>query len=382
MRGNKLGVALSIAIVAAASACGSDAKLPLCSGRVSCVPTTASGTGGDSTTASGSGGAPELLWAEQVGDADDQQPLDVSVDSQGAVLVTGYFQGAIPFKGAELKATNAADIFIAKLDPGDRHAIWAASLGESFTLVAEPPELAIEVGSNDAIVAAGTFTSSIQFNGGTNVTNPTPKSADVYVVKLDSSGKQLWLRTFATDSAGAKLGDIALDANGDVLVTGTFRTKLVPDAQDPSKTVSGNGVFVAKLGGADGKVAWSSSLTGNDGNSAQGRGVAVAPNGEMTVVGHFAESITLPDGKSMAATKDDGLIIRLDAGGAFKWAKQLSGATYDRATSVIDSGDQSGDFVVAGTFVESIDLGKGPFQASPARPRTTCSSRGSVVPGS
>src|SRR5262249_11980331 len=94
--------------------------------------------------------------------------------------------------------------------------------------------------------------------GGTAQPLTATGGLDVYVAKLDATASGVWAKSFggAGEERGASVG---LDASGDVLVSGVFRGQVALGAVNPNARGM-HDIFVAKLHGSDGSVAWAAQL--------------------------------------------------------------------------------------------------------------------------
>ena len=63
--------------------------------------------------------APDLthLWSFGFGDIGDQWIIDLTVDSAGATLATGYFENTVSFGGATLQSDGGFDMHVVKFAP-------------------------------------------------------------------------------------------------------------------------------------------------------------------------------------------------------------------------------------------------------------------------
>jgi len=71
------------------------------------------------------------VWSSRFGDASpDQFGTSVAVDSGGAVVLAGYFWGAVDFGGGQLVSAGKADGFVAKFAANDGSYLWARRFGD------------------------------------------------------------------------------------------------------------------------------------------------------------------------------------------------------------------------------------------------------------
>ncbi|RFP63487.1 T9SS C-terminal target domain-containing protein [Hymenobacter lapidiphilus] len=157
------------------------------------------------------------------------------------------------------------------------------------------PNLLTQAGAHiSATQADGTFYAVGSFTGTTSVGgNPlvAKGSSDGYVAKYTAEGNVLWVRQLGSTERG-EVNAVALDAAGNVYITGQFSGTLT----------LGGGLVVQGLRvpafnafcirySPQGTPQWARHNT-ND-NGAWGSGIAVEANGQVSVAGVFAWSITL-----------------------------------------------------------------------------------------
>lgn len=85
-------------------------------------------------------------------------------------------------------------------------------------------------------------------------------------------------------------------------------------------------------------------------------GIAVAPDGEVVVVGRFQGEVDFGGGKLASAGGDDVFVARFLANGAFLWADRFGDAADQRANAVAI--DLAGNVFLAGRYEGALDVGK------------------------
>lgn len=149
-----------------------------------------------------------------------------------------------------------------------------------------------EVDNSGNVYSAGCIFDTLDFDPGPSVYN---LYGSLFIQKLDSSGNFLWAKSFMVS---ARINDLTLDPNNNVIVTGHFSGTADFDP--------GPGVF------------------------------------NLTCIG----AIT------------DIFIVKLDTLGNFIWAKSTGGNEEDRGSSVCT--DRSGNIYCCGHYNQSADLDPGP----------------------
>ena len=218
-------------------------------------------------------------------------PISIETDSAGNMYVTGKFSGTIdldPGTGAENRTSNGGyDAFVVKLDASGNF-VWGRTFGGNSGGIDDTAE-DVAVDSSGNVFVTGTFYGTANFGGG----NVAAAGSDVYVMKIDSAGVFVWVKTFGdTDTDIAY--SIAVSSAGNIHITGIFRRTI---DFDPGNTggdlAAGNTTdgFVAKLDG-NGNYVWAMRFGDpRDGYNDSGRSIAVDGAGWVYVVGDFRGSV-------------------------------------------------------------------------------------------
>jgi len=268
--------------------------------------------------------------------------------------------------------------------------LWAKQAGGASN--DESYNIAVDANGNSYVT--GNFTGSATF-GSTTLTSSGYN--DIFVAKLDINGNWLW----AKQAGGADYDEgksIAVDANGNCYITGSFRgsatfgtTTLTSSSWDDifvakldnngnwlwvkqaggwyyddygfGIAVDANGnsyvtgssdwdIFVAKLD-SNGYWFWTKQAggTGTD----MGFGIAVDANGNSYVTGNFTGSATFGTTTLTSSGDYDIFVAQLDSFGNWLWAKKAGGTNYDWCNSI--AVDTNGNSYVTGDFRGSATFG-------------------------
>ncbi len=254
------------------------------------------------------------LWSRQFGNSDPNHYEDgwgIAGDPAGNVLVTGRFYKNVDFGGGLLSGLmNNTPLFVLKLSPAGDH-VW------SKTSMASPATAAITADSVGNVLVTGNFSGNMNLGGGVI---QSVGGGDLFVTKLGPAGNHLWSKRFGDtlDEAGKS---IAVDANGNVAITGYFDKTLDFGAGNlgggaPSGTHKG---FVAELDAA-GNHLWS---RGFGAVYADSWGVAVDGNNNVLMTGEVRGDAdfgggVLPGGGGVVDT--DVYVGKYDPTGNLIWA--------------------------------------------------------------
>jgi hypothetical protein len=302
---------------------------------------------------------PTHLWSKGFGAEVFDWGQDVAVDSQGNVLVTGYFQSpVVDFGGgpiANAGGGNSQDVFLVKLDKDGNH-VWSKGIGGTNW----DGGYAVGIGPGDSITVAGSYQStSLDFGNGKVITNKKQGEYDAFVARYDAAGTCLWAITLG-GVLGDNVTDLDVDDEGKVALAGHYQSlDFAPD-----------GVVLPHEGGwdvwfgvlnANGGVVWVQTLHGAAGD--HGRSIRFGADGSLVGGGYF-NSPTLNAGNNSlpnaAADEHDGFLVKLDAGGNVVWAKVLGAEGSDMVEGLVVHPD--GRITVAGTSNSwAVDFGGGPI---------------------
>ncbi len=200
-----------------------------------------------------------MLWAKSAGGIEAENSGTIATDINANVLLTGSFFS----QTITLTNVGGFDIFIVKYDASG-NVLWAKSAGGIFQ------DYGVGIASNvdGDVLLTGSFANPAITFGTTTLTNAGNNyDYDIFIVKYDASGNELWAKSAGGIGNDYSYG-IATDANGNVLVTGEFKN---PTITFGATTLTNNGVadlYVAKL----------SSITGIAELNNNAQGLHIYPN--------------------------------------------------------------------------------------------------------
>lgn len=266
-----------------------------------------------------------IRWAISDGGSQDDAPRGL-VASAGGPVVAGHFRGAgARFAGDTLNSAGDQDLFLARYDGAGR-GLGAKRFGS--TGFEEVNGLARDAAGH--LLLTGSFDGTIGFGAGDLTT--VSGSTDLYVAALEANGDHRWARSFggpATDRGQ----DIAADAAGNVVVTGSFRGNFMLGGSALSSK-GGDDVLLVRLG-PDGAPQW--AVQGGGSGADVGLRLALGPAGQAFVLGTFSGS-TVVGGDTLMSTGDvDVFLAQYDGAGGGRGAARFGGAEQDMASAVAAS---------------------------------------------
>jgi hypothetical protein len=280
-----------------------------------------------------------VLWAKSAGGTGFEYAHSVCVDTSGNALVTGDFSSStITFGSFTLTSKGADDIFLVKYNTFGT-VLWAKNEGGPENDIGY--SVTSDVSGN--VYMTGYFSNDNITIGPDTLLNAG--DIDMLVVKYDSGGGVLWAKEGGgtDDDRGYS---VAVDASGNVYVTGTFGSPIISFGSHPLSNSGAVDMFIVKYDGI-GNTIWANNAVGI--NSEQGNSVATEASGNTIVTGWFdSPAITFGSHTLINSGWADVFLVRYDADGNAIWAEAIGGAHSDYGVSV--AMDNSGDAVVTGSY--------------------------------
>lgn len=257
-------------------------------------------------------------WLTTAGDIANEEIKDAIFESNGDVVMTGFFTGSFDPGTGVLNTAGNTDIFVVKSDDAG-NPVWAVQAGGAG--VDRANAIASDNSGNTYIT--GYFQGNATF-GSINVSG---SGWEAYAAKIDVNGNFDWVTTFG-GSFGDIGHDIAVDPSGNVIVTGEYKGTATfgPDVLNSQiNTGSGNpsyDVFITKLDN-NGNFLWTED--GNANEDDRGLGVTTDALGNIYVMGQFSQDITFQNTHNTTLL-NAGFLISFDGAGNELWFDKMWGA--------------------------------------------------------
>lgn len=310
-------------------------------------------------------------WVRPFGSTENDKGRGLAVDSQGNTYTTGEFRGTCNFNpnssGGSWTSSGSSDGFLTKHDANGNYIFSVpfggpgADFGKNIEI--DPAGNILVTGRMGSGAGFGSFPGS----GSSNSAQLTASgNRDVFIAKYSPTGALIWAKNVggsSTQSNTDEPGDIALDQNGNVYVTGKYRGTgdFDPGSGTFNLTPSDNAgdIFILKLD-SDGNFVWAKSVGGYS-DYVYTIEYDQALNwlyvgGSYTQTGDFdpgvgIHTLTTTNGQS---GNSDIFILKLDNNGDFLWVKSLGGNTDDRCVDI--ELDSFGNLTSTGSFSGTADF--------------------------
>jgi hypothetical protein len=192
------------------------------------------------------------VWVKTLGGTGRDSPVGIAVDAAGNVFVSGMIESNLPFAGQSLTTKGFSDAFLVKYAP-DGTELWAKTFGGTGMDLGHT--IALDKQGNVFLIATTfvvpLFGVPVDMGGGPLMGGG---KYDFFLAKYDNDGKHLWSKVFGgpeEDWAWA----LAVDSAGDLLVAGNFMGNL--DTGSAKLVSAGDAdIFLMKLS-SSGAPLWS-----------------------------------------------------------------------------------------------------------------------------
>lgn len=256
-------------------------------------------------------------WIHNAGGRGGDVGHGIGVDAVHNTYVIGEVEDTAYFgSGISINSHGANDIFIAKYDI-EGNITWAKGFGSSLN---DKGEAIVVTPSGDCYMT-GYFSSSTNFGG-------TPMNSiggyDIFIIKTNSSGQVQWAQR-AGGEGNDRGNGIAIDASGNVYVTGTFYQAATfnnTTISCPSKTCT----FLAKYD-STGQFQWATAAGATD--TTKSNAISLDENGNIYLTGYFKTVTQFGSYNFTSQGISDVFIVKYDPSGNVVWAKQAGGSDAD-----------------------------------------------------
>lgn len=302
----------------------------------------------------------EYEWSISMGANISDVGRDVCVDVNGNSWVVGSFYGTVDFNtgtGTNNLSATHFDAFILKSNAAGDF-IWVGKIGG----INDDFIFGICTDSDGNIYIAGHVQTSADLDPGSGSYpyNCSANDQDIFIEKLDNNGNVIWIKTIG--GLGDDHGNsIALDGDGNVLVTGGFEETVDFDPGAGVFNLTGEGyaeAYILKLDN-DGNFIWAKSFGGTVGDA--GYSIHADSDNNILATGYFMDTCDFDTGTGIdiqIATGDwDIFTIKLNSNGDFIWARTFGGSSLDAGEDV--STDSDNNVYTVGRFQNSADIDPG-----------------------
>ncbi len=303
---------------------------------------------------------PVIIYSTFLGGGSGDNGQSIALDAAGAIYVMGVTGSTnFPVTSQALKKTSSAqqgDIFVTKFNPAGSALVYSTYLGSDSSL---DQGYGLAVDAAGAVYLTGrTYSADFPTTSGAAQTSFAGES-DAFVAKLDATGSSLLYSTLLGGSHLDWGRGIAIDAAGNIYVTGQTSSSNFPTTDGALQRTLGNvlrNAFIARITAA-GVVAYSTLY----GSSAQSYGDAIVADsaGNAFVAGNVSSG-------AMSQTADNIFALKLNPTGTqllFNFSPATSNNNISVAEDIVL--DNAGNIYMTGSTTGGLTATAGAFQSAP-----------------
>ncbi len=190
------------------------------------------------------------------------------------------------------------------------------------------------------VYVTGTFQNTLTFD---NSTLSVSGFSQYFVVKYNSAGNVVWVRSGGNGYSNDISSDIDLDSKGNVYITGNIRVGRTTVA------------FISKYD-QNGTLLWTKTTSSISSTYAVATGITVDYNGNATITGYFGGAAVFGILSEITSKgNEDIFVARYNTNGDLIWVTSAGGTGVDIARDI--SCDAMGNLYVTGDFTLSATFG-------------------------
>ncbi len=286
------------------------------------------------------GAGTAIIYSTYLGGSGSDDAFAIAVDASGSAYVTGQILSYnFPLTLGLGTTGTPGDVFVTRLTPDGRGLIYSTAIGGSRDDVGYG--IAVDSNSNASVVGR-TYSNNFPVAAALQPSKSgSPATPDAFALKLNPAGNNLIFSTFLGGTDHDAANSVALDAQGNILLTGLTASPSFPTSAGAFQ-VNNAGLydaFVSKLS-SDGSALLYSTYLGGSGND-EGRAIVVDAQGAFYVAGD-GDSFDFPTSsgayQSQPAGSLDIFVARFGAGGTLAYNTFIGGTGMDFARGIVVDG--------------------------------------------
>ena len=197
------------------------------------------------------------------------------------------------------------------------------------------------IDSSDNLYITGSFSGTMNFGDGNNVT--ASFSHDLFIVKLNSDAQfqNIYLSSIST---AQKAKGIAIDSSGNIYATGNFNGTV--NFGGGLLNRSSQDIYLLKLD-SNFTFQWVKTFsdTNQQSDPAMGTAIAIDEDGNVYSGGGIGDTIRIGD-LSLDGANNRAYILKHDSSGNLIWSKTFGGGTADASDKMQDIAIDSNGFLI------------------------------------
>jgi len=246
----------------------------------------------------------QLLWSTYLGSFADDRALDIAVDPEGAVYITGFTASlefpvtpgaAQPMHGGG-SILNGGDAFVTKIAPDGASIVWSTFYGGTGDEYAR----GLVVASDGSVIISGS-TTSIDLPLVRALQSERDGPRDIFVAHFSANGGQLLFSTYFGGSGTDEGNGIAIDPRNHVYLSGTTTNATFPKKNEAQANYGGGtrDIVIVKIDPFAAELLYSTNWGGTGDDIA--RGIVADADGHAYLTGQTGSN-TFPTRNRLRAS--------------------------------------------------------------------------------
>jgi len=276
----------------------------------------------------------QVAWLKSIGTIEnDESPVLVEAQN-GELVLGGSFRGLLDLEGTLYQSAGGADGFVARYNT-DGVLMTSWTLGGVGT---DKVKALARSNNSTEILVAGEFSSLATFGpagSGSNTQLMSNGGTDIFFVRYIQGRCAPIIEAFKIGSTGNdRLGDIAYDQSGNMVITGGFNRPIDLNPFNSSLYVQteGNYDFFISRFDAQGNPLFMKNFGGVGNDFATS--LVVSNQNEIFVGGFFHQNLQLGSFSLQSNGESDAFLARLELNGNVVWANGFGGAENEQISTI------------------------------------------------
>ena len=282
------------------------------------------------------------LWAISGGGIANDRGVGVTLDNSGNIYITGIFQDISYFGNFTVVSNGSWDGYVAKYDTSGK-CLWINTFGG----LNDDRGSESVVDQNGNVYTTGWFRGVAQFE---NQTLAVTGTIDVCLIKYDSLGNQVWVRT-AGGLGFDKSYTISITNDQYVYISGYFLDE-ADFGPFHLKSYGSRDVFLAKYD-VNGTIQWAYNYGGD--NYDRSLQITVDEAGHIYVAGHYRNTAIFGEQTITSNGEWDIFLAKIQEDGTCDWVATGGGRKNDMSFGVATG--ENGHVFLTGTFTDTARIG-------------------------
>jgi hypothetical protein len=257
-------------------------------------------------------------WAKSFGSLNSEKVLAITADGNQNVYIAGYFTNTTTVNGNNITGYGGRDIYVAKYDK-DGVFQWFKYAGSDK----RDEVKSIRCDAQGNVYVCGWMSNNAKFGSQTMITFNNTGYADAFIAKYASNGDLVWVRTGGGDFDDVAWS-MVFDSQGSIYMTGEYNAYAEFGGKNVTTTGEAE-VFVVKYN-TNGDVLWLKSAGSSKVDRARGIGTDGSTMFVTGQFGGAANSVASFGGSQVTSVDtSDVFIAAISGNGDWLWATSIGG---------------------------------------------------------